>query len=71
MSLQQDSTHLALKILANVGIRNHANYLDDLQYTLLLALSKAYIKGRNHERDALPWEELEDGSVFVSAKIDG
>jgi len=69
MKLQQDSTHLALKILSNLRIKDHLTHLDDLHYTLLIALSKAYIKGRNHERDGIPWEQLEDGSVFLPSTL--
>ncbi len=69
MRLQQDATHLALKILSNLKVTDHATHLDDLQYTLLLALSKAYIKGRHHERFKIPCEELSDGSIFIPASL--
>jgi len=69
MKLQQDATHLALKILSKLVVKDHVTHLDDLQYTLLLALSKAYVKGRCHEQVGLPYEELSDGSVFIPASL--
>ena len=65
MELRKTSSDLTYKILASLQVKDWPKYEADLYHILAAALSKMYIEGRNHERDGIDWQVLNDGSVYI------
>ena len=69
MTLQPIAIKLTSKILKDLQIRDWMRLKPELYTTISTALCEMYIKGRNHERDGINWELLENGDVFINKSI--
>jgi len=65
MELRKTSSDLTYKILASLQVKDWQKYESDLLAIVATALAQMYIKGRNHERDGIDWQVLNDGSVYI------
>jgi len=65
MELRKTSSDLTYKILSNLQVKDWQKYESDLHAIVATALAKMYIKGRNHERDGIDWQLLDDGIVYI------
>ena len=66
MTLNKISSELSYKILSLVKVKDYEKHLNELNNTIAVALSKMYIKGRNHERDSVNWQLLDNDVVYFA-----
>ncbi len=63
MSLNKIATKLTSKVLKDLQVKDWQRLTPELNNIITVALSKMYIKGRNHERDGIDWHLFEDGTL--------
>ena len=56
MNLNKKALDLSYKLLANVGVRDYANALPDVQRILLASFTEIYIKAINDEREGKKYD---------------
>ena len=66
MTLNKISSELSYKILSVVKVKDYEKHLNNLNNIIAVALSKMYIKGRNHERDSVNWQLLDNDVVYFA-----
>ena len=66
MTLNKISFELSYKILSVVKVKDYEKHMNDLNNIIAVALSEMYIKGRNHERDSVNWQLLDNDVVYFA-----